>query len=133
MTTPEVEKAAQSFLTAFDNLDWELFRAAFAADATVFMPFSTIPKRLNGKEEVEAAFQAFFEQVRQQGKGPPYLNLQPADMKVQRVGDIGIVTFHLPDQTGLSRRTVIFQNRDGKWLIIHLHASNMQIPQTTSR
>lgn len=34
----EVKAALAKFVQAFDNLDWEIFRASFADNATVFHP-----------------------------------------------------------------------------------------------
>lgn len=118
--------AATTFLTAFDNLDWETFRAFIAPEATVFMPFAHLPQRLNGKTEIEAAFQAFFAKVRQERLGPPYLHLVMLDTAVYPLNDDTVlITFHLSNPDHFSRRTLVFQRQVGQWLLLHLHASNM--------
>ena len=48
MTMPSPLQAATAFLEAFDNLDWEPFSRAIAPDATVFMPFANVIRRLDG-------------------------------------------------------------------------------------
>lgn len=119
-----VEKTAEQFVEAFTNLDWERFRRFFAADATVFFPPSArSPRRANGKAEIEAVFRSVFDNARKQKSSPPYLNIQPKEMKIQMLGDVAIVTFHLEDPDSLGRRTIVFQKRGGQWLIVHLHAS----------
>ena len=118
-------KAAQNFLQALDNLDWELFREFIADDATVFMPFRHVARRLNGKKEIESAFESFFNQVRQERDGPPYLHIHADDVRVQHFGDIALVTFHLFDVSSVSRRTIIFLFRGNHWRMIHLHASEL--------
>jgi hypothetical protein len=65
-------------------------------------------------------------------KGPPYLDIAPKDVKIQMADDVAIMTFHL-GEGGASRRTIVWQNRHGKWLIIHLHASNILPPSGMDR
>ena len=124
----EVEQAANHFVNAFNNLDWAEFRNIFAEDATVFFPFPDTPRRAGGKAEVEARFRAFFNQMKTAGDGPPYLDINPRDLAIQLHGDIAGVTFHLRSEPELNRRTVVFENRAGEWLIVHLHASVMVSP-----
>jgi ketosteroid isomerase-like protein len=122
-----VEKTAQQFVEAFTNLDWERFRKFFAADATVFFPPSArFPRRANGKTEIESVFRSVFDNARKQKSSPPYLNIQPKEMKIEMLGDVAIVTFHLEDPDFLGRRTIVFQKRGGQWVIVHLHASGTQ-------
>lgn len=126
----DVQKAAETFIEAFNNLDWERFRHSFSADATVFFPFQDVPRRVNGKDEIEALFKSFFDDVRKQKPTPPYLNIEPKEMKTQMLGDSAVVTFHyLRDNDSLGRRTVIFQKQEGIWLVVHLHASNLVTPK----
>ena len=73
----ELAETASAFLAAFDSLDWERFVSFIAQDATFFMPWSTFPNRLDGLEQIKAAFLPFFTEIPQQREGPPYLNLQP--------------------------------------------------------
>ncbi len=124
----EVRKAADSFIEAFKNLDWERFRSFFAADATMFFPAGVL-RRADGKDEAEAGFKAVFEEARKRRSGPPYLNIQPKDLKVQTVGDVAVMTFHLEGQTAVGRRTIIWRKQKGKWLIVHLHASGVMLPK----
>ncbi len=124
----EVQKTLATFIQAFDNLDWENFRLAFADDATVFYP-RTLPRRADGRLEVERNFRQVFEQIRGGKSKGPYMDLQPRNLKIQIAGDVAIVTFHLEDRPGfLNRRTVILRNLGGGWKIIHLHASEVSNP-----
>jgi ketosteroid isomerase-like protein len=126
----DVQKAAEAFIEAFNNLDWERFRHSFSADATVFFPFQDVPRRVNGKDEIEAVFKSFFDDVRKRKPTPPHLNIEPKEIKTQILGDSAVVTFHyLRDDDSLGRRTVIFQKQKGIWLIVHLHASNLVTPK----
>jgi len=59
----EVRKTLSDFIQAFDNLDWEKFRTAFADDATVFYPRG-VPSRADGRAEFEQTFRRVFEQIR---------------------------------------------------------------------
>ena len=123
-----VLKAAESFVEAFNNLDWERFRITFADDATVFFP-SEVPVRANGRTEIEAGFKPMFGEDKKRGGGPPYLHIEPKDMKVQVAGDVAVMTFHLPRKGYVARRTIVWQKRGGRWLIVHLHASGVELPK----
>jgi ketosteroid isomerase-like protein len=124
----EVKKTLAAFIQAFDNLDWETFRAAFADDATVFYPRG-FPQRANGRPEFERNFRLVFEQIHGGRTKGPYMDLQPRDVNIQLAGDIAIVTFHLDDRAGfVNRRTVILRKFSEDWKIIHLHASEVSIP-----
>lgn len=127
--SPDVQKAVDAFIEAFNNLDWEKFRLGFTDDATVFFPFPQVPRRANGRAEVEAVFKRFFDEGRKRKSSPPYLNIQPKDVKIQRLKDAAIVTFHLEGDDAIGRRTVVFQKQKGKWLIAHLSASSVAKPK----
>lgn len=127
--SPEVRKAVGAFIEAFNNLDWESFRLGFTDDATVFFPFPQVPRRATGRAEVEAVFKRFFDAGRKQRPNPPYLNIEPKDVKIQMLRDAAIVTFHLEGDDAVGRRTVVFQKQGGKWLIAHLSASSIAKPQ----
>ena len=124
----QVQSAADAFIKAFNNLDWEPFRNSFADDATLFFPSATMAAaRANGRTEIEAIFKTSFETTRKQKEGPPYLNIEPKDMRIRMSGDVAIVTFHLGGKDSLGRRTVIFEKQKGRWLIVHIHASTMAL------
>ena len=53
--------------------------------------------------------------------GPPSLNIDPKDTKIRLLGNAAVVTFHLGER---ARRTVVFEQRDRGWVIVHLHASS---------
>jgi ketosteroid isomerase-like protein len=123
----EVRGTLTQFLTAFDNLDWDAFRNSFTDDATVFYP-RAMPRRASGRDEFEPGFKKVFDQVRGNKKGPPYIHIEPKELKVQMLGDIAIVTFHLDDRPGfLNRRTVVMRTTGSGWKIVHLHASEVAI------
>jgi SnoaL-like protein len=104
MTSPDsvaVGAAVTRFLTAFENLDWETFRACFDDSATVFYPTPEPP--------------------------PPFHRLEPEHLAIDCVGStIAVVTFQLRNSERLARRTLVFQKTEpGGWRIVHLHASNV--------
>lgn len=131
--TKAVLRAAEAFVEAFSNLDWEPFRAAFADDATMFFPFADgLLTRASGRAEIEARFKPAFGEDRKRGRVPPYLHIEPKDMKIQMAGDVAIMTFHLPGKGHMARRTLVWQKRGGRWLIVHLHASFIELPKAAS-
>ncbi len=125
----------KAFLNALANADLDGIVAFFAEDATVFLPIPSVPKRLSGRKEIREGFAPFLENIRSSGHGPPYMVLNPQDMKVQEFGTTGIVTFHLgklpggesEEATSLSRRSMVLRVINGRWLIIHMHASNLLV------
>jgi ketosteroid isomerase-like protein len=94
----------------------------------VFFP-ADVASRANGRDEIEAGFRPIFEEGKKRGGGPPYLHIQPKDMEIQMAGDVAIMTFHLERTGAMSRRTIVWQKRGGKWLIVHLHASGVMLPK----
>jgi ketosteroid isomerase-like protein len=122
----EVRRTLGDFVQAFDNLDWEKFRAAFDDEATVFYP-RAFPQRANGRTEFEPTFLRVFEQIRAGRPRGPYMDLQPRDLRIQLAGDVAIATFHLDDQPGfVNRRTILLRKTERGWKILHLHASEVQ-------
>jgi ketosteroid isomerase-like protein len=126
-----VKRAAAAFIEAFNNLDWERFRHSFSDDATTFFPSRSdeSPRRANGRDEIEARFKLGFDEIRKSKPNPPYLNIEPKDLKIQMLRDGAIVTFHLGGDDSVGRRTVVFQKQKGKWFIVHLHASSIAKPK----
>jgi len=124
-----VQMAVANFIEAFNNLEWERFRKCFADDASVFnpaVPGVTELHRLDGREKVETVFESVFAEAKKGKSNAPYLDIRPAELRIQMLVNAAIVTFHF-NRGGSSygRRTLVFQKRDGKWLIVHLHASNV--------
>jgi ketosteroid isomerase-like protein len=128
----EVQSAAEAFIKAFNNLDWEQFRNCFADDATVFFPSATMAAaRANGRTEIEAIFKTLFDAARKRKDSPPYLNIEPKDTRIKVLGNAAVVTFHLGGKDSLGRRTIIFEKQKGRWLIVHIHASTMALSNET--
>ena len=127
--TSDVLGAARSFLTAFNRLDWEAFHSSFDPSATVFQPFGE-PFRNDGREEVAAFFRSFFDRVRADRDGPPYLEIAPEDLRIDPIDEAAVVTFHLPGEEQVGRRTLVFGRDapDAPWRIAHLHASTLERP-----
>ena len=128
-----IHAAAERFLRALDDLDWESFRASWASEPTVFFPLGDTPDRVTGQVAVEARWRRFFEEARPRRPGPPYLHLKPRDMRVERHGNAGLVTFTLELTIGgrqlpLQRRTLLFIREHGAWKLAHMHASGASQP-----
>lgn len=131
----EAMNAALAFVDALSNADMDALLAAFRDDATVFMPFESIPRRVQGKEEIRAAFAPMFERLRASGRPAPYMKIVPRDVETQVYGTTAIITFHLgalpaagaTEPAAFSRRTIVVTREGERWLIAHLHASSMRI------
>jgi uncharacterized protein (TIGR02246 family) len=130
-----VMQPVDAFVAAMTSADIEALAAVFDDDATVFMPFDSLPRRLEGKAEIRAAFGRLFDQVRKSQSGPPYMKLEPHDVKMQIFSGYAVITFHLgavpaegaTSPSSFSRRTFIVHPAGGRWLVSHLHASNLRL------
>jgi ketosteroid isomerase-like protein len=122
----EVRQKLSEFVQAFDNLDWDRFTAFFSNDATMFQP-RRFPRRAENKSEIESQFRQVFETIRGIQSKPPYMDLQPRDLRIQMLGeDVALVTFHLDDRPALlNRRTIVWQHFKAGWKIVHIHASEV--------
>ena len=131
------ERCLADFIHDFENLDLERLRTYFDDDATVF-PRSIMSR--SGASDIEltsyfredgpgpdSSMRRYARELERRGDGPPYMRLQPRDVKIQAFQDSAVVTFHLLEDGRLGRRTFVFARRDGVWKIVHLHASNVQL------
>ena len=132
---PDPALVVSAFTNAMIDANADALAATFDDDATLFMPFNDFPARLEGKQQIRDVFARLFEPLRKSKSGPPYMQLVARDLQTQRLGDTAIVTFHignLPDATAtsptmFSRRTAVLQWKRDRWLIEHLHASNIRL------
>jgi uncharacterized protein (TIGR02246 family) len=122
-----VQKVVDGFIEALNGADVNAFIGFFTPDATLFFPLASLPLRLEDRQQIATAFAAFFEVVRKREPGPPYMNMIPVGTKIQLLGNVAVVTFHLKGEEAVSRRTLVLQKRSGKWLIVHLHASSLPL------
>ena len=130
-STADVRAAVDSFVRAFEALDWPAFRACFADGATVFHPAPPHVLRTDSPESFERAWAAVFERIRRTSgrTAPPYFTLAPKDVRIQLLAEkVALVTFHLPDGETVGRRTVLLQRLDTGWKVVHIHASNLRAP-----
>jgi ketosteroid isomerase-like protein len=126
----QVRQTLADFIRAFDNLEWDAFRTAFADDATVFYPRG-FPLRATGRAQFESNFRVVFEQIRNGRTQGPYMDLRPKDLHLQLMEDVAIATFHLDDRPGfLNRRTIVLHKTSSGWKIVHLHAS--EVPNSST-
>lgn len=97
----------------------------FAEDVTAFVPTAQ-PDRVDGKPAVVGIFRRYVKTTRQT---TARTDLVPEDLAVDVDGGTGIATFNIRKGETVSRRTFIFRNRGGRWLIVHFHASNFTVSQ----
>lgn len=121
----------ETFVRANERADLELIMSTFDETATLFLPGDR-PQRATGRTEIRA----FFESTFGQRKRP--IKITPRDIHVQELGDIAVVTAHLAplptlpvsEPTTFPRRTFVVKQVGGRWIIVHLHASNFQLSPT---
>jgi uncharacterized protein (TIGR02246 family) len=122
-----VQKVVDGFIASLNAADVNMFISFFAPDATLFFPLSSLPLRLEDRQQIATAFGAFFEAVRRRHPEPPYMTMIPVGTRVQLLGSVAVVTFHLKGEEAVSRRTLVLEKRSGTWLIVHLHASSLAL------
>jgi len=122
-----VQTVLEGFIDSLNTADVNNLARFLATDATMFFPLASLPLRLENKQQITAAFGALFEAMRKREAGPRYMNLTPEDTRVQFLGNVAVVTFHLKGEEMVSRRTLVLQKLSGTWLIVHLHASNLAL------
>ena len=122
-----IQAAVDAFMDALDTADIERFSALFAPDATAFFPLAPLYTRLENKDQITKVFTVFFASVRKGKTGPRFMNLVPQGQKVQLYGDTAVVTFHFEGPDLIARRTLVLRREGGNWLIVHMHASGLEV------
>ena len=122
----EVQSILIKFIDGFSKLDLDKTISCFSDDATSFFPIAHHSTFLDGKDEIREAFANVISKIRAAGLNN--IRLEPEDVKIQRLGDVALVTFHIRDRD-LSRRTLILRRTGEGWIIQHLHASNAPLEE----
>ncbi len=122
-----IQAVVDTFMEALDTAGIEKFSALFAPDATAFFPLAPLYTRLENKDQITKVFTVFFAGVRKGKTGPRYMNLVPEGQKVQLYGDTAVVTFHFEGPDLIARRTLVLRREGGNWLIVHMHASGLEV------
>jgi len=126
----DVRTAVHGFLRTFENLDMPSFIGCFAEDATVFFALPEAPMRFDSKPAIQAQFQQVFDGIRRSSgsSNAPFHRLITENLQIQPIDDqVAVVTFHTRNAEQIARHTLVFQKRSYRWLITHLHASNVAI------
>ena len=113
------ESVTRALVDAIGRGDAAAATELFADDATAFFPVDASPLRADGKGAIGAVFARLL-------KPTTGTTLTPENLHVQRAGDAVIVTFEIRNPHVTSRRTVVLEQRGGRWLIVHLHGSNIR-------
>ena len=129
----EVMAALDKFLRAFENGNFETMEASMTNDAYIFPraimsndslgPIENANyRRING---LDPQMKQVINSIRESGKQPPFMKLDPKDLKITMLKEAAIVTFHLENGKSLSRRTIVLSKNDDTWKIVHIHPSNV--------
>jgi ketosteroid isomerase-like protein len=113
-----IDEALATFIDALSKLDRERLEACFAEGASVFLPWGG-PRRDGMWNERFAEMAA--------ARPGPYFTIEPRDVRVEMLGGIALVTFHLLQPDSLGRRTLLLRRTGDAWKILHLHASNLPL------
>jgi ketosteroid isomerase-like protein len=122
----EFKKMIDEYYTAWSTLNPDNAAKYYAKDADIVF-YDVAPLKYNSWSEYKAGVIKAFTETMSSGKLTPN-----DDLKVTRRGNIvwTTVTFHLsakPKAGGAMevdcRHTAIWENRGGKWLIVHEHVS----------
>ncbi len=128
----EIKAAIMRFIESIDSMEDKGVAISYADAATAFYPHSFAQRRLDGKTAIMTIQQQGFEAIRQAlpqntDFSTVSLQLKPQDFNINILGEtIALVTWHSPRPNHImGRRTAVMQKIKGKWLILHMHASNM--------
>ena len=121
-----------AFVRANEQGDLDRTVATFADDATAFLP-AVPPQRATGKAAIRDAFRRLY------GQRTGAISITLTEVNVQESGDTAIVTAHLgavpalpvAQPTTVARRTFVLRRSGTRWLIVHLHASNVLVAPPT--
>ncbi|MGV3733570.1 MAG: nuclear transport factor 2 family protein [Microcella sp.] len=123
-TEAAVLAAADAIVDDFGHHRTAAYFAGFADDATFV--FHTHDRRLESRADYEALW-AQWERV----DGFRVHGCRSSDRRVQVLGDVAIFTHAVHSTIELGgevsqvdeRETIVFQQRDGRWLAVHEHLS----------
>lgn len=123
----EISQLLSLFIKNLNNLELEPFMEHFSDHATAFFPRNTFSiERVKGKDSIKNEFEVFFNNIRQNGQGPPYLDILPKNREIELHGKLAVVTLHFEMGKEFHRRTMVLQKKGNRWNIIHLHASFLE-------
>lgn len=110
-------------MEALNALDVEGMAQFFANDITAFVP-SAQAERAEGKAVVVEIFRRYVETTRATASRT---NLVPEDLRIDVQGGTAVVSFHMRSADAVARRTFVFREQGGRWLISHFHASSFPL------
>jgi hypothetical protein len=97
----------------------------FADDISAFVPTAQTD-RAQGKAAVDRIFRLFVERTK---PTTATINLVPEAMEIDATSQLAVVSFQIHEPTTVRRRTFIWRNVNGRWLISHFHASDVAVPK----
>ena len=115
----ELRSLLDRFIKAVNLADTDGFVACFATDATAFFPSSASAARRSGIAEIRRAVEPVFAQ------GPRTSPAHLGDLEITRQGNLAVASFDAGSGVAHARRTLVLRNIEGRWQIVHLHASNV--------
>ena len=108
-------------MDALNALDEARISDSFAEDVTVFVP-TVQAGRVSGKAAVNRIFHEYVESTR---KKASRTNIVPEDLRIEGGERLALVSFTVRGAAWTARRSFVFRNVNGTWLISHFHASNL--------
>jgi len=119
-----------TFIGAFNKLDWASFQSCLADTASLFnpdIPGAVSLHRLDGRAEVERSFRAVFDAAAN-GQPPRGPNIHPDKVSWQIFSETALVTFEFwRSDRSFGRRSLVLVRERGSWKIMHIHASNVTV------
>ena len=111
------------YLAAFNQRDWEAFRATFDDSISVMFDVPAPPQRRDGRTAVEELFRRVFPPAGQNPRALP-APIRPIDLRVQDYGHVVVVTFHIDGGDELARRSIVLHRGGNGWRVVHIHGSS---------
>jgi ketosteroid isomerase-like protein len=116
---PQILEFVGRFIRSVNEANVDDFVACFSADATAFFPSAANASRRKGHDAIRAAVAPAF------ARGRPVNPVNPRELTISSHGSLAYVTFDGGNALMHARRSLILRRHKDTWLIVHLHASNV--------
>ena len=121
-TDASVRETLAGFMNVLNGLDLEGIASYFADDVRAFVPLRQA-ERVDGKPAVVEIFRRYVDVTK---KTTSRTDIVPEDVVVDMSGDLAVVSFNVKRPDEVARRTLVMRWNGSRWLITHMHASQMQ-------
>lgn len=126
-----IQKVLASLQRGFRDLSLPALVETFAQEATAFFPIEHRCEALLDRDQVQEAFAKVLATIRERAEQGLILDFCPVHF--YQAGELAFLVAELREKQGnrwtpTGRRTLVLQQQQDVWRIVHLHASNYPEP-----